>query len=442
MKKLLSLVLAVCVLAAPMAASSADTEDTTDVVHAAETLQIGDYILLGRYYDQPILWRCIDIDENGPLMLSDKILCRKLFSLKNENRWSTSIVRTWLNSADETEFGFPKTATYVSDYYYEKGFLSDTNFTHSERNIMKTVTQKTLLAPGYAAYAVGGDANKWGKNDWEINFNEEYFEEHFMEERYDEICYEYTTDKVFLPDIKQIWDMYQKKELLGENYHIGYFTPEAMNDNNNFPRWPGVEYDNSWATYWLRTPFGWTEPSSPVGPARARDWNRVMYLNHFEDTFWVVKEEAKEKNGIRPAFYLDEATAQILSGSGTEEDPYVVDGKQIAVYVNGTELTLDVPPMLENDRTLVPMRAIFEVLGAEVSWYPEDRTIVAVRGDTTVFMQVDDWYMSVNDEWIRLDAPPRIVNDRTLIPLRAVAEALGAQVGWDEATQTVTVELY
>ena len=66
---------------------------------------------------------------------------------------------------------------------------------------------------------------------------------------------------------------------------------------------------------------------------------------------------------------------------------------------------------------------------------------MAVRGDTTVFMQADDWYMSVNDEWIALDAPPRIVNDRTLIPLRAVAEALGAQVGWDEAEQVVTVEL-
>ena len=149
--------------------------------------------------------------------------------------------------------------------------------------------------------------------------------------------------------------------------------------------------------------------------------------------------DAGDNQGIRPAFYLNEATAQILSGSGTEEDPYVIDS--ISVYVNGTELTLDVPPMLENDRTLVPMRAIFEALGAEVSWDEESRTIVAVRGDTTVFMQVDDWYMSVNDEWIALDAPPRIVNDRTLIPLRAVAEALGAQVGWDEEMQTVTVEL-
>ncbi len=79
MKKLISLILAVCVLVAPMAASSADTEDNnTDVVHAAETFQIGDYILLGRYYDQPILWRCMDIDENGPLMLTIE-LCRKEF---------------------------------------------------------------------------------------------------------------------------------------------------------------------------------------------------------------------------------------------------------------------------------------------------------------------------------------------------------------------------
>ena len=47
-----------------------------------------------------------------------------------------------------------------------------------------------------------------------------------------------------------------------------------------------------------------------------------------------------------------------------------------------------------------------------------------------------------NGTELTLDAPPRIVNDRTLIPLRAVAEAFGAQVGWDETTQTVTVELY
>lgn len=191
--------------------------------------------------------------------------------------------------------------------------------------------------------------------------------------------------------------------------------------------------------YFLRTPFPLpTNPRDGVG-------GRFIIVGGVAHSRYTWYDKTSTIAGIRPAFYLDTARAEVVAGSGIKEDPFVLGEREnaggISVYVNGTELTLDVPPILENDRTLVPMRAIFEALGAEVSWYPEDETIVAVRGDTTVYMQVDDWYMSVNDEWIRLDAPPRIVNDRTLIPLRAVAEAFGAQVGWDEATQTVTVEL-
>ncbi len=81
MKKLISLILAVCVLAAPMAASSAGTEDTTDVVDAAETLQIGDYIQLGKYDGTPIIWRYVADDSNGKLMWSDERLCRKAFDV-------------------------------------------------------------------------------------------------------------------------------------------------------------------------------------------------------------------------------------------------------------------------------------------------------------------------------------------------------------------------
>ncbi len=469
MKKLISLILAVCVLAAPMAASGADTEDTTDVVYAAETFQIGDYILLGKYYDQPILWRCIDVDENGPLMLSDRILCRKPFDinyfselsgshsrrydstgLKNihssrSNYWGDSNIRSWLNSsapAGEVVWlcGVPPIHdedfdnVWWNGYDDEKGFLADGNFTQSERNAIKEVTQKSLLDERDAEVAEGG-YDDWGNN---LYVTPQYF----IENQYDEIYYEYTTDKVFLLDIKQMWNLEQKRDLLGDDFIDATPTQEAIdNDEAEQSRISsGLSSRlsiNTPCPYFLRTPWGYPYPSGPIGDIFYLSGDRMYYFVNEKEEYSTT--DAGDNQGIRPAFYLNEATAQILSGSGTEEDPYVIDS--ISVYVNGTELTLDVPPMLENDRTLVPMRAIFEALGAEVSWDEESRTIVAVRGDTTVFMQVDDWYMSVNDEWIALDAPPRIVNDRTLIPLRAVAEALGAQVGWDEEMQTVTVEL-
>ena len=440
---------------------------------AAASLQIGDYILLGKYYDRPILWRCIDVDENGPLMLSDRILCRKPFDinyfselsgshsrrydstgLKNihssrSNYWGDSNIRSWLNSsapAGEVIWlcGVPPIHdedfdnVWWNGYDDEKGFLADGNFTQSERNAIKEVTQKSLLDERDADVAEGG-YDAWGNN---LYVTPQYF----IENQYDEIYYEYTTDKVFLLDIKQMWNLEQKRDLLGDDFIDATPTQEAIdNDEQEQSRISsGLSSRlsiNTPCPYFLRTPWGYPYPSGPIGDIFYLSGDRMYYFVNEKEEYSTT--DAGDNQGIRPAFYLNEATAQILSGSGTEEDPYVVDGKKdsISVYVNGTELTLDVPPMLENDRTLVPMRAIFEALGAEVSWYPEDRTIVAVRGGTTVFMQVDDWYMSVNDEWIALDAPPRIVNDRTLIPLRAVAEAFGAQVGWDEATQTVTVEL-
>ena len=444
MKKLFSLVLAVCVLAAPMAASA----------QPEIQINIGEYIQMGKYNDEPILWRCIDVDENGPLLFSDRILCRKAYDLRGVNEsgshvrrdriyatawepgeprfsysnyWGDSNIRCWLNSAmpagkvewlcgnPPNEENADPVAVNPSFYDQEKGFLADGNFTQAERNLIKTVKLRSLLAECDAELATSGSAEAWKKI---LNSNMTYSP---GDNNYDDILAEELEERVFLLDIEQFWDLYQKSDVLGEYYNSSFEVE-------------GMVYKN----YALRSPMD----TLAMVPTR-RQRGAVMFatgrLGYGSEIHYIPAEHTF---GIRPAFYLDEENAQILSGSGTEEDPYVVDGKQIAVYVNGTELTLDVPPMLENDRTLVPLRAIFEALGAEVSWYPEDRTIVAVRGDTTVYMQVDDWYMSVNDEWIALDAPPRIVNDRTLIPLRAVAEALGAQVGWDEATQTATVELY
>lgn len=113
--------------------------------------------------------------------------------------------------------------------------------------------------------------------------------------------------------------------------------------------------------------------------------------------------------------------------------------EDIGVSVNNQKLYFDVQPALINSRTLVPMRAIFEALGASVSWDDESQTAEGVLGGTTVKVTINSLIMYKNGEEIELDAPAAIINDRTLVPVRAISEAFGAKVGWDNNTKRVTV---
>ncbi len=109
--------------------------------------------------------------------------------------------------------------------------------------------------------------------------------------------------------------------------------------------------------------------------------------------------------------------------------------------VGGTDTTLDVPPQIINDRTMVPLRAIFEALGAQVDWNGDTRTITGTKGDTTITMQIDNLTMTKNGAESALDTPPQIVNDRTLVPVRAIAESFDCTVDWNGDTRTVTITM-
>lgn len=111
----------------------------------------------------------------------------------------------------------------------------------------------------------------------------------------------------------------------------------------------------------------------------------------------------------------------------------------IKVLLDGEELVFDVSPQLINDRTMVPMRKIFESMGAEVAWDGDTKTVTAIKGDTTVIMQIENNVIKVNGEDITLDVAPIIADSRTLVPLRAVAESLKAKVDWDGETKTVFI---
>ena len=112
---------------------------------------------------------------------------------------------------------------------------------------------------------------------------------------------------------------------------------------------------------------------------------------------------------------------------------------EISVKVNEKYLETDVYPIIRNERTLIPMRAIFEALGAEVSWDNEARCAIAVKGDTEVKITIGETALYKNGEKIALDTKAELVNDRTMVPVRAIAEAFGASVTWDNETKSAII---
>jgi len=111
----------------------------------------------------------------------------------------------------------------------------------------------------------------------------------------------------------------------------------------------------------------------------------------------------------------------------------------IQVEVNGRPLSFRVPPTRANGRTMVPLRGIFESLGAQVNWDADTSTITATKGTTDVQLSIGDPRATVNRRTVLLDAPAMILNGSTMVPVRFVSEALGADVKWFEATQTVSI---
>ena len=115
----------------------------------------------------------------------------------------------------------------------------------------------------------------------------------------------------------------------------------------------------------------------------------------------------------------------------------------IKILVNGNPVVCEeTDPFIENDCTLVPMRAIFEALGASVDWDGETRTVVSYDpvSDVSITLQIDSDTMFVGETPVTLETPARIANDVTVVPVRAIAEGMNSVVGWDGETRTVTVE--
>ncbi len=112
----------------------------------------------------------------------------------------------------------------------------------------------------------------------------------------------------------------------------------------------------------------------------------------------------------------------------------------MTLRIDGVPMEFDPAPyVLPPGRTMVPLRAVFENLGATVTWDGATRTVTATRGDRTIRMTVGAKTAYINSQAHQLDVAPEIRHDRTFIPLRFVAEGLQATVGYDQRSQEISV---
>lgn len=111
----------------------------------------------------------------------------------------------------------------------------------------------------------------------------------------------------------------------------------------------------------------------------------------------------------------------------------------ITVEIDGKQIDFDVQPQLINDRTMVPLRAIFEAIGATVEWDDVTKTVTSTKGSSTIILTINHAIMYVNGKGVALDSPACIIDGRTLVPVRAISEAFDMEVEWKGETKTVVI---
>ena len=143
------------------------------------------------------------------------------------------------------------------------------------------------------------------------------------------------------------------------------------------------------------------------------------------------------KEGFVKASYDGFETTLKLKFVEDEKVQLTIDSKTL--LKNGVASQMDVAPVIVNDRTMVPVRFIAEAMGGTVDWNSDSQTAYITYNGSLVEVPIQADIILVNGEAVTIDTPSQIINDRTMIPLRAVAEGLGLDVGYDNNTRTITL---
>lgn len=127
--------------------------------------------------------------------------------------------------------------------------------------------------------------------------------------------------------------------------------------------------------------------------------------------------------------------------NGILKNPINNKYEEVIVYLNDKKMDMPISPKVQQGRTLVPLRVILEAIGAEVIWDKDTKTITAIKDDIEIKLQIDSINATVNGVDIELDVLATVENGWTLVPLRFITENLGGKVEWDNDTKSIMINL-
>lgn len=126
---------------------------------------------------------------------------------------------------------------------------------------------------------------------------------------------------------------------------------------------------------------------------------------------------------------------------GVVQVPCPIINNTIDVTLNGNALTFDQPPIMDNNRVMVPIRAIFEALGYTVNWDQATQTGTATNGDNTITVQVNNAGITYDGGTYWCDVAPKNIAGRILVPVRAISESAGCDVFWNQTMKKVIIDV-
>lgn len=252
-----------------------------------------------------------------------------------------------------------------------------------------------------------------------------------------EFVWEYRTEEAYLTELEAVSEIYQDH---GTAYFTAHGKLYALDITNGEVKWTynGVGGSNQvcFDKYGNIYVSGYYGPNVVVVSPKGEK----LYIDNDGSYCWV--DELEITDDVLNIHYL-------LDDMGNDDGVKTLDlshiyresqkDKEIKVTLDGSPVEFDQPPVSVDERTLVPIRAVMEKMGGTVLWHADTNTTEIKFDGNKMQLVLDSTTAFYNGEAYKLDVPPKAINNRTLMPLRFVAEKFGFDVLWEDATRTVVI---